>query len=157
MKNILKKIASYLWDQFTLAVRLLVVAFSFCDNLASNIVQLIFPPRWKIEGKCKRCGECCYLIGLSTPNRLAKRPWIKKTLIWWQENINRFKFEDVVEEKETDLSWFLYSCNRITTEGLCGDYRHRPRICREYPQLPQYKMPDIVHNCGFKAAPRKKD
>ena len=28
---------------------------------------------------------------------------------------------------------FIFACKLVTPEGLCSDYKHRPRVCRKYP------------------------
>ncbi len=27
----------------------------------------------------------------------------------------------------------IFACKLVTPEGLCSDYKHRPRMCRRYP------------------------
>ncbi len=43
----------------------------------------------------------------------------------------------------------IFACKLVTPEGLCSDYKHRPRMCRKYPAK-KISYPGKLHEgCGY--------
>ncbi len=97
--------------------------------------------RYKIEGQCRKCGECCRQIrarGLRNERELKFMQFIFP-------HYKRFFITG--EDTEGNL---ILSCKYLQDNGLCGVYNKRPRLCRNYPEkyIGYYvEMPD---GCGFK-------
>lgn len=44
----------------------------------------------------------------------------------------------------------VFACKLVTPDGLCSDYKHRPRMCRKYP-VKRVTYPAKLHDgCGYK-------
>lgn len=45
---------------------------------------------------------------------------------------------------------FIFACKMVTPEGLCSDYKHRPRMCRNYPAKRVAYKAQLHEGCGYK-------
>ena len=45
---------------------------------------------------------------------------------------------------------FIFACKLVTPEGLCSDYKHRPRVCRKYPAKRIFYPGKLHEGCGYK-------
>ena len=45
---------------------------------------------------------------------------------------------------------FIFACKLVTPEGLCSDYKHRPRMCRNYPAKRVAYKAKLHDGCGYK-------
>ena len=108
----------------------------------------IFPSQWQLKGGCQKTGECCKLIVLEMPAFL-KMPALfrlaRKWGIWWHERINGFTYAG----EEAGGALIGFTCKRLGKNHLCLDYKNRPRVCREYPQVRYYGKPRLYKGCGF--------
>ena len=51
----------------------------------------------------------------------------------------------------------VFACKMVTPDGLCSDYKHRPRMCRRYPAK-RISYPGKLHDgCGYKVNIKKFD
>ena len=82
----------------------------------------------KIDNKCAKCSSsiCCNSINQKIPTPKSKEDF--DHLLWQisHDNINVFKDCD---------GWFLHiqtNCQHLQADGICGIYKNRPWVCREY-------------------------
>ena len=45
---------------------------------------------------------------------------------------------------------FIFACKLVTPEGLCSDYKNRPRMCRNYPVKKIFYPATLHEGCGYK-------
>ena len=97
--------------------------------------------------KCKRCGQCCQLIGLGHESA-------------WDGT--RKRLEELVAEGQPDAKFMLvhwhycwgtgsYWCDCFDFEThLCTVHETRPYVCAGYPFYGDFSSQPIVHSgCAF--------
>jgi Fe-S-cluster containining protein len=102
--------------------------------------------RYKIEGKCLKCGRCCrYMYSRDT---YTEREFKIMQLIY--PAYRRFKIISMDEENN-----LIFSCRLIDKNGLCRDYEHRLKMCREYPKKFIRHNAKLHEGCGYSVKPEK--
>ncbi len=106
---------------------------------------------WVREGSCppERCkGSCCRSIGIWF---LDSKPEIKPFL-----KLLQVKGVKVYESDGSHLVNIPYTCQYLTTEGLCSLHPdlhpsntlpHRPEFCEDWPTEPSQLVPNP--ECGY--------
>jgi len=102
--------------------------------------------KYTLEGSCRKCGNCCrkmYSIGTCSEkefNQLTKIfPKFKRFKIWGRD----------------DNENLLFACTLLDENGLCSDYKHRLRMCKNYPYKNIKYGGNLPPNCGFKIKTNK--
>jgi hypothetical protein len=134
-------VTRWLWREL---LRLFVLA----DLAAVRLVQKIVPPRYELRGACDQRGVCCTQI-VGNPPRFVKRGRLIHLFAWYHQIMHNFH----VVARGTDDE-LIFRCGHLQTDGRCGIYRHRPRLCRNYPVLPWFGPPRLLPGCGFQVVPR---
>ena len=95
-----------------------VVINEFLSNFVPERVS------YEITGECKKCGKCCnYMYSVDT--------YTEKEFKIMQFLFPQYKrFYIKGKDEEGNL---IFACKLVTPDGLCSDYKHRPRMCRNYP------------------------
>lgn len=44
----------------------------------------------------------------------------------------------------------IFACKLVTKEGLCSDYKHRLRMCKNYPAKRIFYPGKLHEGCGYK-------
>ena len=44
----------------------------------------------------------------------------------------------------------IFACKLVTKEGLCSDYEHRLRMCKNYPAKKIFYPAKLHEGCGYK-------
>ena len=103
---------------------------------------------YEITGECKKCGKCCnymYSIDTYTEEEFKIMQFLFPTY-------KRFYIKGKDEEEN-----MVFACKLVTKDGLCSDYKHRPRMCRKYPAK-RISYPGKLHQgCGYKVNIKKFD
>ncbi len=119
------------------------MSINFIKSIYYELKSYFVPQRikYKIEGECKKCGECCRQIrafGLKNEKELKFMqfifPWYKRFFI-------------TGEDENGEL---ILSCKHLSTEGLCTVYAKRPFVCRNYPLKTIRFNAEMPDGCGFK-------
>lgn len=101
---------------------------------------------YEITGECKKCGKCCnymYSIDTYTEEEFKIMQFLFPTY-------RRFYIKGKDEEGN-----MVFACKLVTKDGLCSDYKHRPRMCRKYPAK-RISYPGKLHQgCGYKVNIKK--
>lgn len=95
---------------------------------------------YKVTGECKKCGKCCnYMYSYDT--------YTEEEFKIMQKIFPTYKrFYIKGKDEEGNL---IFACKLVTPEGLCSDYKHRPRMCRRYPAK-RVAYPAKLHDgCGY--------
>ena len=96
---------------------------------------------YKITGHCKKCGKCCnYMYSMDTYTE-EEFKFMHKLFPAYK----RFYIKGKDEEGN-----FIFACKLVTPEGLCSDYKHRLRMCRNYPAKRIFYPAKLHEGCGYK-------
>ncbi len=100
------------------------------------------------EGSCNACGRCCQKI------------YVKhREIIQTEEEFEKLKtqhefytFLKIVDKDETGL---VFECENLDKETKkCKIHKHRPGICRRYPQEELFGMGGtLAEHCGYRLVP----
>jgi Fe-S-cluster containining protein len=103
---------------------------------------------YEITGECKKCGKCCNYM-------YSKDTYTEKEFKIMQMIYPKYKrFYIKGRDDEGNL---IFACKLVTPEGLCSDYKHRPRMCRNYPAK-RINYPGKLHEgCGYTVHIKKFD
>ena len=115
--------------------------FLFC---IINEIRSYFVPEqviYEVTGKCKKCGKCCnYMYSVDT---YTEKEF--KIMQFLFPTYRRFYIKGKDEEGN-----FIFACKMVTPEGLCSDYKHRPRMCKNYPAKRVAYKAQLHEGCGYK-------
>ena len=130
-----------------LAVREIVRLFILLDLACASLVQKMIRPKFYVRGQCDKRGTCCkHIVG--DPPRWVKRTRLLQAFAAYHRVMHNF--EVVARGPDEQL---IFSCGHLRSDGRCGIYRYRPRICRNYPVLPFYGPPRLLPGCGYRVVP----
>ena len=112
-----------------------VVINEFLSNFVPERVS------YEITGKCKKCGKCCnYMYSVDT--------YTEKEFKIMQFLFPQYKrFYIKGKDDEGNL---IFACKLVTPDGLCSDYKHRPRMCRNYPAKRIFYPGKLHDGCVYK-------
>lgn len=115
--------------------------FLFC---IINEIRSYFVPEqviYEVTGKCKKCGKCCnYMYSVDT---YTEKEF--KIMQFLFPIYRRFYIKGKDEEGN-----LVFACKMVTPEGLCSDYKHRPRMCKNYPAKRVAYKAQLHEGCGYK-------
>ncbi|MBQ9246589.1 YkgJ family cysteine cluster protein [bacterium] len=123
------------------------MSIDFIKSIYYEILSYFVPQKlkYKIEGKCNKCGKCCNQIrsyGLKDNKELRLMqfflPWYKRFYI-----------------RGNDKYGLILGCKYLSENGLCTVYNKRPLLCRNYPAKTISFNGEMIDGCGFKVI--KKD
>ncbi len=138
-------------------LRILAFPVMILDVYSQKFAYLIFKPKYKLEGGCKKRGNCCHFIHMGWPDKnQSKISSLSKLYVFWQTEVLGFYFRsfDFIEDDELTR---VMSCRYLTKKGTCKHYRLRPGICRDWPKTHSFRKPHLLKGCGFKPVLRKKE
>ena len=96
---------------------------------------------YEITGECKKCGKCCnYMYSVDT---YTEKEF--KIMQFLFPAYRRFYIKGKDEQGN-----LVFACKLVTKEGLCSDYKHRPRMCRKYPAKRIFYPGKLHEGCGYK-------
>ena len=100
---------------------------------------------YEITGECKKCGKCCnYMYSMDT--------YTEKEFKIMQMIFPKYK-RFYIKGKD-EFGNLIFACKLVTKEGLCSDYKHRLRMCKNYPAR-RINYPGKLHEgCGYKVQER---
>lgn len=95
---------------------------------------------YEITGQCKKCGKCCnYMYSVDT--------YTEEEFKFMQKLFPAYK-RFYIKGKDEEGN-FIFACKLVTPEGLCSDYKHRPRMCRNYPVKRIFFPAKLHEGCGY--------
>lgn len=116
------------------------------------LTRYIFKTRYKRVGSCKKCGQCCEVVGVKVNDYIVRYSILAKLIIVFYEKVNNFSFEEY-HQKE---NYLLFSCNNFNKEERkCNIYSRRPGLCRNYPYVRYFDEPVFMTDCNYSAELRK--
>ena len=130
-------------------VRIVMLPFIWLDSLAQKIARLIIPPPFVKAGKCKKRGNCCYYILV----RKMKGP-LGFLDLFWHTQINGFFRREKKPVSYLKGSVYVMGCRYLKDNGSCGRYFFRPAVCRSWPRIEIFGVPEVLKGCGIFAKKR---
>lgn len=115
----------------------------FIQILINEFLSNFVPERvsYEITGECKKCGKCCnYMYSVDT---YTEKEF--KIMQFLFPAYRRFYIKGKDEQGN-----LVFACKLVTKEGLCSDYKHRPRMCRKYPAKRIFYPGKLHEGCGYK-------
>lgn len=127
----------------------IVVLIVGLDLQALSLWRRLRPPRYALAGSCQRRGACCTQIIADPPRTLLNAPKLLRLFVAFHRLLHNFRL--VGRGPQGQL---VFSCGYVGTDGRCGIYRLRPRLCRTYPLLPYFEAPKLLPGCGYRVVLR---
>ena len=103
--------------------------------------------KYRLEGYCSKCGDCCrFLYCLDT--------FSEKEFEFFAFLYPKYKrFKVIGKDEKNNL---ILACKLIREDGLCPDYKNRPKICRDYPNPKKiYSGGKLYKRCTYRLIPEK--
>ena len=117
--------------------------FGFLSSIINEIRSYFVPEQvvYDVTGECKKCGKCCnYMYSVDT---YTEKEF--KIMQFLFPTYRRFYIKGKDEEGN-----LIFACKLVTPEGLCSDYKHRPRMCRNYPAKKVAYRAQLHEGCGYR-------
>ena len=114
----------------------------FIQVIINEFLSNFVPERvsYEITGSCKKCGKCCnYMYSIDT---YTEKEF--KIMQFLFPKYKRFYIKGKDEEGN-----FIFACKLVTPDGLCSDYKHRPKMCRNYPAKRIFYPGKLHEGCGY--------
>lgn len=113
------------------------------------IYTKILKRKYYCTGNCLGCGKCCKKIYVKTSRHVIQdeKEFEKLKLL------HRFYgYLTVVDKDDIGL---VFSCSNLDEKtNLCKIHKHRPGICRRYPQEEIFALGgELSEDCGYKMIP----
>ena len=122
-------------------------------KLTRCIKRLRGEERYRLAGRCCRCGACCETPMIQCHPLLFHSHWMRRALIAWHRHVNGFVY--IGEDRPGHTLVFRCTHFDAATRG-CDSYETRPGMCRDYPRnLLTCSEPDLLPSCGYKAVDRR--
>lgn len=115
-----------------------------------KIAKWIVRPPFKRMGKCRRRGNCCYII-LTRHYRGILGKW----MLFWCTQVYGFYLREKPLFEYNGKYMRVMGCRHLRKDGRCAIYRLRPKECREWPVIEHFGHPKILKGCGFYLKNRK--
>ncbi len=116
--------------------------FDFIKSVWYEFLSNFVPEKlsYEITGECKKCGKCCnYMYSIDT--------YTEKEFRIMQFLFPAYK-RFYIKGKDEDGN-LIFACKMVTKDGLCSDYKHRLRMCKNYPAK-RISYPGRLHDgCGY--------
>lgn len=108
----------------------------------------LFTSRYKIEGKCLQCGECCRNIVFMIEDEYVRTEQQFESLKALDKKYNHFVINDTDEK-----GVLLFKCKSLGDDNRCKDYYFRSLYCRAYPFVTEKIRLggcETFESCGYK-------
>jgi len=116
--------------------------------------QKLFTSKYKIEGKCLQCGDCCRNIVFMIENEYVKT----ETQFTSLQNLDK-KYKHFEISGIDPKGVLLFKCKSLDDNNRCKDYLFRSLYCRAYPFVTEkIKLGgcETFEKCGYKIKINKK-
>ena len=117
--------------------------FDFIISMINEFRSYFVPEKvvYEVTGECKKCGKCCnYMYSVDT---YTEKEF--KIMQFLFPKYRRFYIKG--KDKDGNL---IFACKLVTPEGLCSDYKDRPRRWRLYPAKRSVYPGKLLEGCGYK-------
>ncbi len=111
-------------------------------SIIYEILSYFVPEKltYEITGECKKCGKCCnYMYSVDT---YTEKEF--KIMQFLYPAYKRFYIKG-----KDEYGNLIFACKLVTSEGLCSDYKHRLRMCKNYPARKIIYPAKMHDGCGY--------
>lgn len=125
-------------------IKVMMLPFLWLDSFSQKVAKLIIPPPFVRAGKCKKRGNCCHYILI----RKFKGP-LGFLDIFWHTQVNGFfrRQKKAVDYDKGKV--YVMGCRYLKKDGRCGNYLFRPSVCRTWPRIEIFGVPEVLKGCGI--------
>lgn len=116
-------------------------------------ISKIFTSRYKIQGKCNQCGECCKNIVFMIEDEYVRTEEQFEKMKQFDKKYNHFVINGANEK-----GVLLFRCKSLGDDNICKDYLFRSLYCRAYPFITEKIRLggcETFEKCGFKIVKNK--
>jgi hypothetical protein len=135
-------------------VRELTWIIVLTTDLGRRAGSFLFRSEYVLASGCTKRGACCHHILLEWSPWFERWPWLGRMLLWKYTRLYSFYDKGYTWEIEDGFMARVLGCHALRSDGLCGEHRTRPLVCRTYPELPLVGRPMLLKGCGYKVARR---
>ena len=135
-------------------VRELTWIIVLTTDLGRRAGSFLFRSEYVLASGCTKRGACCHHILLEWSPWFERWPWLGRMLLWKYTRLYSFYDKGYTWEIEDGFMARVLGCHALRPDGLCGEHRTRPLVCRTYPELPLVGRPMLLKGCGYKVARR---
>lgn len=117
-------------------------------------INKLFSSKYKIEGKCNKCGTCCRNITLQFRGKFISTEEEFEEI----KTLNS-KYEHFEMNGYNSKGVMLFKCKSLLENNTCKEYLFRSLVCRKYPIADQNFIKlggELFDECGFKFTVDKK-
>ena len=124
---------------------------SFREQVSLKFARLL-GRKYMRKGRCAGCGSCCTNISIKDGRKVVSSVEQFELL---QQKYPEYRMFKVLSVEDDVLT---FKCLFLDEEsGRCTNYKHRPPICRNYPNEIIFKLGGtLAETCGFEFEPVKK-
>ena len=115
---------------------------------------MILRSEHRLGGACKKRGACCQHILLEWSPWLERFPILGRLVLWKYTRLYSFYDKGYSWELEDGFIARVLGCHALRPDGLCGEHRIRPMVCRSYPEIPLIGRPMLLKGCGYQIVRR---
>ena len=109
-------------------------------RLTHIVFDLLKEAIYVFGGQCQHSGQCCRSIMV-----YHQGVPINNIKDWAKFSASYPSFQPNIKDKAIES----YDCDHLTKQNRCGDYEHRPTMCRQYPYSYFYQHGHIHASCGY--------
>lgn len=131
-------------------LRALMLPWMLLEFYMYQLAGLIIRSPYKLEGNCRKRGNCCWYILLPEDKGL-----FGKIYYFFQTEINGFYRRNQETYVADEGPFIVMGCRYLQKDGSCSHYRLRPMVCRSWPPIGYRGPAALIKGCGFKALPRR--
>ncbi|MGD9581148.1 MAG: YkgJ family cysteine cluster protein [Vampirovibrionia bacterium] len=105
------------------------------------------PPKYRLEGECKKCGRCCRLM------------YSLDHYTTFDFKVTQFLFPDYKRFEilgKDEQGNYMYRCKWIQDDNTCKNYKKRLTMCKNFPNVKYGSLGETPEGCGYKLVPIKK-
>ena len=120
----------------------ITVMLDFFKTIKNEILSYFVPEKivYEVTGACKKCGKCCnYMYSIDT--------YTEKEFKIMQFLFPAYK-RFYIKGKDDDGN-LIFACKLVTEDGLCSDYKHRLKMCKNYPAKRVFYPAKLHDGCGY--------
>jgi hypothetical protein len=139
----------YLPPPIRWAIKAVVLPFIWLDSFSQWVAKLVVPPPFVRAGKCKKRGNCCHYILV----RKFKGP-LSFLDLFWHTQVNGFFRREKKAVPYNKGMVYVMGCRYLKKNGSCGNYFFRPAVCRTWPRIEIFGIPETLKGCGIYAKKR---
>ena len=128
-----------------LILKRLILALMIFDNLVTQSFKKIIHSKYKRQGSCHKCGQCCEEVYLRMTPKQINAKFFRNLCVRWISWLYGF----VLLRMDYSKTSLVFTCEHKGIDKKCLNYSWRPPICRNFPLIDYFEKPVFIKGCGF--------